>query len=237
MLIADLPKLQRVIGIRFNEPKLLREAMTHTSYATEFNLKYDNQRLEFLGDAVVQIILTKHLFHRYPGLQEGDLTKIRSALVNQDSLAKFARSISLGDYILLGRGETDAHGSDRDSTLSDAFEALCGAIYLDQGAQSVTAFLLRVLQENCMEPAELLHTMNPKGALQEYAQGRFGKAPEYRTVTVSGPPHDPVYEVEVLVNGRLLGRGTAAKRKSAEQAAASAALTAIRRDRNWNSGI
>ena len=236
MLIADLPKLQRVIGIRFNDPKLLREALTHKSYAAEFNLKYDNQRLEFLGDAVVQIILTKHLFHRYKSLQEGDLTKIRSALVNQDSLARFARSISLGDYLLLGRGETDAHGNDRDSTLSDAFEALCGAIYLDQGSQRVAAFLLEILQENCAEPSELLYSLNPKGALQEYAQGHFGKAPEYRTVAVSGPPHDPVYEVEVLVNGQLLGRGSAAKRKLAEQSAASAALEAIRREENEKSG-
>ena len=104
MLIADLQKFQRMTGIHFTDQKLLREALTHKSYATEFNLKYDNQRLEFLGDAVVQIVLTKHLFHRYPGLQEGDLTKIRSALVNQDTLAKFARSISLGSYLMLGRG-------------------------------------------------------------------------------------------------------------------------------------
>ena len=236
MLIADLPKLQRVIGIRFSDPKLLREAVTHKSYAAEFNLKYDNQRLEFLGDAVVQIILTKHLFHRYTNLQEGDLTKIRSALVNQDSLARFARSISLGDYLLLGRGEAESHGNDRDSTLSDAFEALCGAIYLDQGSQRVASFLLEILQENCAEPSELLHSLNPKGALQEYAQEHFGKAPEYRTLSVSGPPHDPVYEVEVLVNGRLLGHGHAAKRKLAEQSAASAALEAIRREEKENSG-
>ena len=117
MLIADLQKFQRMTGIHFTDQKLLREALTHKSYATEFNLKYDNQRLECLGDAVVQIVLTKHLFHRYPGLQEGDLTKIRSALVNQDTLAKFARSISLGSYLMLGRGETESHGCDRDSTL------------------------------------------------------------------------------------------------------------------------
>ena len=200
MLIADLQKFQRMTGIHFTDQKLLREALTHKSYATEFNLKYDNQRLEFLGDAVVQIVLTKHLFHRYPGLQEGDLTKIRSALVNQDTLAKFARSISLGSYLMLGRGETESHGCDRDSTLSDAFEAVCGAIYLDQGSALVTEFILKTLHTNCREPSDLLHSLNPKGLLQEYAQAHFGKAPEYKILGVSGPAHNPCYEVEVLVN-------------------------------------
>ncbi len=234
MLIADLQKFQRMTGIHFTDQKLLREALTHKSYATEFNLKYDNQRLEFLGDAVVQIVLTKHLFHRYPGLQEGDLTKIRSALVNQDTLAKFARSISLGSYLMLGRGETESHGCDRDSTLSDAFEAVCGAIYLDQGSALVTEFILKTLHTNCREPSDLLHSLNPKGLLQEYAQAHFGKAPEYKILGVSGPAHNPCYEVEVLVNGELLAKGVAAKRKLAEQAAAKAAMEVLSAQRKNN---
>ena len=152
----SLTQLQKQIGHFFREVALLREAMTHKSYATELNLDYDNQRLEFFGDAVVQLVLTKHLFYRYHGLQEGDLTKLRSALVNQDSLAVFARSIELGQYIQLGRGEIDANGGDRDSTLSDAFEALCGALYMDAGYETAEHFILNLLEENVKDPLRLL---------------------------------------------------------------------------------
>ena len=113
--------LEEILQLAFREKALLKEALTHKSYAAEAELNYDNQRLEFLGDAVLQIILTKHLFHRYPKLQEGDLTKIRSALVNQTMLAKCARTFQLGDYLLLGKGEIEQNGADRDSTISDAF--------------------------------------------------------------------------------------------------------------------
>ena len=154
--------------------------------------------------------------------------------MNQDTLAKFARSISLGSYLMLGRGETESHGCDRDSTLSDAFEAVCGAIYLDQGSALVTEFILKTLHTNCREPSDLLHSLNPKGLLQEYAQAHFGKAPEYKILGVSGPAHNPCYEVEVLVNGELLAKGVAAKRKLAEQAAAKAAMEVLSAQRKNN---
>ncbi len=224
MLIADLQKFQRKTGLVFQNEKFLKEAFTHKSYATEFNLTYDNQRLEFLGDAVVQIVLTRKLFFLYPDFQEGDLTKIRSALVNQETLALFARSISLGDYLMLGRGESESHGEERESTLSDAFEALCGALYLDGGMERAEEFILKTLDANFKDPSALLRSLNPKGLLQEYTQAHFGKAPEYTVLEISGPAHNPSYEVEVRIHDTLAAKGSASKRKLAEQAAARAAL-------------
>lgn len=224
--------LQKEIGYHFRNPDLLREAMTHKSYASEWNVKFDNQRLEFFGDAVVQLVLTNHLFYRFPLLQEGDLTKIRSALVNQTMLAGFARSISLGKYLKLGQGEIDLKGGERDSTISDAFEALSGAIYLDGGYEAAEAFILKVFKDNVKDPLKLLHEINPKGALQELTQAQFGKTPLYTVLSVSGPQHEPVYEVSVSIGQELLGTGKAQNRKNAEQAAAQQALEKLKSRKN-----
>ena len=224
----SLKQLQERIGYEFKNPELLREAMTHKSYAAEWNVKYDNQRLEFFGDAIVELVLTRHLYFRYPALQEGDLTKIRSALVNQDSLAKFARSIGLGKYIQFGRGEIDSHGGDRDSTVSDAFEALSAAIYLDGGYEAVEKFILDIFTREIPDPLNMLTTLNPKGLLQEYAQAEFGKTPTYRILQISGPQHEPCFEVAVLLDGEQLGTGKAQNRKTAEQAAALEAMKVLK---------
>ena len=146
--MSDLVKLERILGIKIGNEAVYREALTHKSFAAEHQLGYDNQRLELLGDAVVQIILTDYLYRRYGNLQEGDLTKIRSAMVNQDALAQFARDISLGSFLMLGRGELELHGQDRDSTISDAFESLLGAVYLDQGIEAATKIFLPILLKN-----------------------------------------------------------------------------------------
>ena len=224
----SLKQLQERIGYEFKNPELLREAMTHKSYAAEWNVKYDNQRLEFFGDAIVELVLTRHLYFRYPALQEGDLTKIRSALVNQDSLAKFARSIELGKYIQFGRGEIDSHGGDRDSTVSDAFEALSAAIYLDGGYEAVEKFILDVFTREIPDPLNMLTTLNPKGLLQEYAQAEFGKTPTYQILRISGPQHEPCFEVAVFLGGEQLGTGKAQNRKAAEQAAALEAMNVLK---------
>jgi len=225
---GSLKQLQQTIGYEFRDPALLREAMTHKSYAAEWNVKYDNQRLEFFGDAVVELVLTRHLYFRYPDLQEGDLTKIRSAVVNQDSLALLARRIELGNYIQFGRGEIDSRGGDRDSTVSDAFEALAGAIYLDGGYEAAEKFILQIFHACIPEPLEMLNTLNPKGMLQEYTQAGSGHAPSYQILNVSGPQHEPCYEVAVFLDGELLGTGKAQNRKSAEQAAALQALKLLK---------
>lgn len=221
--------LEELLKIDFHKKQYLKEALTHKSYAAEAELDYDNQRLEFLGDAVLQIILTRELFNRYPKLQEGDLTKIRSAMVNQTMLAKCARTIQLGEHLLLGKGELEQHGADRDSTISDAFEALLGALYLDQGEEATERFVCTLFEKVCPEPAELLDELNPKGALQEYTQAHFGnKAPTYRVCSVTGPQHEPVYEVEVVMEGLFRATGKASNKKSAEQRAASRALEFLR---------
>ena len=224
----SLKQLQKAIGYEFRKPELLKQAMTHKSYAAEWNVEYDNQRLEFFGDAVVELVLTRHLYFRYPDLQEGDLTKMRSATVNQDSLARLARRIELGKYILFGRGEIDSHGGERDSTLSDAFEALAGAIYLDGGYEAAEGFILKIFQECIPDPRQMLGTLNPKGLLQEYTQAECGHAPSYQVLNVSGPQHEPCFEVAVLLDGELLGTGKAQNRKNAEQAAALQALNVLK---------
>ncbi len=223
-----LKQLQQVIGYKFKNPELLREAMTHKSYAAEWNVKYDNQRLEFFGDAVVELVLTRHLYTRYPELQEGDLTKIRSAVVNQDSLAKFARAIELGKYMQFGQGEIDSHGSERDSTISDAFEALAAAVYLDGGYDAAEKFILAIFTREIPDPRDMLATLNPKGILQEYVQAACGRHPTYQVLRVSGPQHEPCFEVAVFLDGELLGTGKAQNRKAAEQAAALAAVRLLK---------
>ena len=222
--MSDFIKLERILGIKFGDTAVYREAMTHKSFAAEHQLTYDNQRLELLGDAVVQIILTDYLYRRYRDLQEGDLTKIRSAMVNQDALAQFARDISLGSFLLLGRGELELNGQDRDSTISDAFESLIGAIYLDKGIQAATDIFLPILLKNYPDPAESLHDINPKGILQEYTQQKSQGVPQYRVVAVTGPAHAPQYEVEVLIRDKVIARGTASSHKLAEREAARAAV-------------
>ncbi len=222
--MSDFVKLERILGIKFGDLAVYREAMTHKSFAAEHLLAYDNQRLELLGDAVVQIILTDYLYRRYKDLQEGDLTKIRSAMVNQDALAQFARDISLGSFLMLGRGELELNGQDRDSTISDAFESLIGAIYLDHGIKAATDIFLPILLKNYPDPAECLHEINPKGILQEYTQQKAQGVPQYRVVAVTGPAHAPQYEVEVLIRDKVIARGTASSHKLAEREAARAAV-------------
>jgi len=222
--MSDLVKLERILGIKFGNESVYREALTHKSFAAEHQLTYDNQRLELLGDSVVQIILTDYLYKRYRNLQEGDLTKIRSAMVNQDALAQFARDISLGSFLMLGRGELELHGQDRDSTISDAFESLMGAIYLDKGLATATEFFLPILLRNYPDPAECLNDINPKGILQEFTQQKAQGVPQYRVVSVSGPAHAPQYEVEVLIRDKVIARGTACSHKLAEREAARAAV-------------
>lgn len=228
-MVSDLVKFQRLSGLSFKNMALLTEAMTHKSYAAENSLKYDNQRLEFLGDAVLQIVLTKYLYHRYPALQEGALTKLRSALANQTTLALFARELHIGGFLRLGHGEIEQNGKDRDSTLSDAFEALAGAIYLDAGEEQAAKYIMDVLNRIYPDPFILLEDLNPKGALQEYTQAHYGgKAPVYSVLAVNGPAHETEYIVEASLENIFRATGKGTSRKSAEQSAASEAMKLLR---------
>ncbi len=223
----DPVKVQRKIGYTFRNQELLKEALMHRSFATEHNIKFDNQRLEFLGDAVLQIILTEHIFKRYPQFSEGDLTKIRSALANQSALAMLARRIDLGSALMLGRGELETGGNMRESTLSDTMESLLGAIMLDSDLDTARDIFLKIFAQEFPEPARMLQDLNPKGALQEYTQRKYRRQPEYHLVSVSGPDHNPVFRVEVRVHNIAVASAEASKRKTAESIAAHEALNML----------
>ncbi|MBR7131047.1 MAG: ribonuclease III [Lentisphaeria bacterium] len=218
-----IPALGRKLGLPPDKYDLLKEALTHRTYAVEHNLNYDNQRLEFLGDAVLEIIHTEYLYYRYPEMPEGDMTKVRSALSCETTLAAIARQLDLGEYLLIGNGEKGCGGNDRDSTLCDLFEAVIGAMYLACGLEKTRELVLRLFAVNFKDPRKMLNTLNPKGRLQEFSQGKWHQTPEYRIFRSGGPQHAPFFEVEVQVD-RFVGTGSGCSRKTAEIAAAAALL-------------
>lgn len=211
----NIPRLAHKLGIPKDKLQLLREALTHRTYAVEHHLTYDNQRLEFLGDAVLEIIHTEFLFLHYPDLPEGDLTKIRSALSCETTLALIARELDLGSYLLIGNGEKECAGYERDSTLCDLFEAVLGALYLACGMERTKKLVNELFARVCPEPKNLLNTLNPKGRLQEFSQGRWHRTPDYRLLYCNGPQHAPHYEVEVRID-RFCALGSGTSRKLAE---------------------
>lgn len=214
--------LQDRIGYRFRDPSLLERALTHSSYANECKQKTEcNERMEFLGDAVLSIIVADHIFHKFH-LAEGDLTKIRASLVCEKSLYEFARKIDLGSELLLGHGEEQTGGRERPSVVSDAFEALIAAIYLDGGLEKAAQFVLPFVEE------DLGHEEAPfvdyKTRLQEIIQKNPEERVEYVLVSAEGPDHDKKFVVEVHLNSNVIGRGVCRSKKGAEQAAAREAL-------------
>lgn len=219
----DIEKLKKKLGLTFQNPSLLKEALTHRSYAVENKLSYDNQRLEFLGDAVLEIILTGYLFKVYPEADEGVMTKMRSALAQQEAIAKLARELDLGRFMYIGRGEASSGGASRDSNLCDLFEAVLGACYLDAGMEFARDFVLNLIKDKFPAPHRLLSGLNPKGTLQEYTQHKFGHAPIYTVLSVEGPEHNPVYTVEAVI-GENKGSGQGGSRRQAEFAAAKVLL-------------
>ena len=215
--------LQDRIGYRFRDPSLLERALTHSSYANECKQKTEcNERMEFLGDAVLSIIVADHIFHKFH-LAEGDLTKIRASLVCEKSLYEFARKIDLGSELLLGHGEEQTGGRERPSVVSDAFEGLIAAIYLDGGLEKAAQFVLPFVEE------DLGHEEAPfvdyKTRLQEIIQKNPEERVEYVLVSAQGPDHDKKFVVEVHLNSNVIGRGVSRSKKGAEQAAAQEALS------------
>ena len=222
----DIEKLKLKINYNFKNKALLREALTHRTYAVENSLPYDNQRLEFLGDAVLEIILSEYIFQLYPKAKEGELTKMRSAMVNQHSLATLSRNIELGTFMITGKGEKENGGCDRDSTLSDLFEALIGAFFLDTDLETVKEFVLELVKKEFPDPHKLLLDLNPKGILQEYSQKKWNEPPIYEILSVNGPDHAPTFTVEVIID-QIRASGTASSRKQAEIEAAKSAIAII----------
>ncbi len=211
------------LGHRFRDEALLLEALTHTTYANEHPRARANERLEFLGDSVVGMVIAAHLYERYSDLPEGELTKIRAAVVCEPSLASRARALGLGKYMRFGRGES-VTGRDRDSTLSDGFEALVGALYLDGGLEAAQRFVLRELGPLVEAARKGLVRVDYKTQLQELLQRQGAAAPQYRLLVEEGPAHLRRFQVGVYFQGRLLGTGWGRNKKEAEQEAARQAL-------------
>ncbi len=227
--MPDLASFQARLGYQFQEPALLRLALTHPSVAHEAGgPKQHNQRLEFLGDAVLQIILSRELYLQFPHFGEGPLTQARAKLVNRHALAIHGRASGLGEELVLSRGEEINGGRTRGSALADAFEALVGAIFMDGGFDSARAFILRQFSDNLcgLETEPIIE--NPKGQLQELLQAVSAHAPEYRVVSATGPDHKRVFECVVLHEGVELACGSGQSKRTAESNAALKALAILR---------
>ena len=204
---------------------LLSRALTHRSYLNEhLEALEDNERLEFLGDAVLDFIVGAWLYHRYPEMPEGDLTRMRSALVHTEQLAEFAVMIDLGRAMRLGRGESQAGGRERPALLCDTFEAVIGALYLDGGIPAVNHTLEDLLVEAAEDILRNNKNEDPKSLFQEWAQSQGYPAPHYVTVNAYGPDHSKVFEVDVMLNGKSFGTGKGHSKQSAAKAAAQYAL-------------
>jgi ribonuclease III len=218
--------LSQRLGLSFSNLALLTRALTHRSYVNEHpDSLEDNERLEFLGDAVLDFVVGAWVYNRFPEMQEGELTKIRSAIVRNDQLAKFARHLNLGPALRLGRGEFASGGRQRDGLLGSLFEALIGALYLDGGLKAVEAFVYPLLDETQESILEEIH--DPKSRLQEWAQSEKLGTPQYITIGSMGPDHAKVFEVEVRIQGTAYGRGHGSSKQVAARIAAQAALEAL----------
>ena len=234
-----LDELQRRIGYRFRDPQLLKQALTHSSYSNETGARTHhllcNERLEFLGDSVLSLITSEYLYQNFPGLPEGDLTRIRAATVCEGALASYAGKLELGEFLLLGKGERQSGGAQKPAVIADAFEAVLAAIYLDVGDQNalrtVAEFLLPFIREAVAALPDVggYHT-DSKSRLQEFVQKDKG-TPEYRLISESGPDHNKTFVVEVYLDSNCIGRGQGHSKKHAEQAAAKAALVLFGIDR------
>ena len=216
------------LGLHFSNMHLLVRAMTHRSYVNENpNALEDNERLEFLGDAVLDFIVGAWVYNHFPEMQEGDLTRMRSALVRTDTLAKFARHLDLGPALRLGRGELASGGRRRDNLLCATFEALIGAMYLDAGIPAVESFIESLLAEASSKVISQVERYDPKSTLQEWAQSNKLGTPRYTTISASGPDHAKIFTVEVRVNDKVFGRGEGTSKQAAAQVAAQAALESL----------
>jgi ribonuclease-3 len=210
---------------------MLRLALTHPSIAHEQGAPVQhNQRLEFLGDAVLQLVLTRELYEKFPAFDEGPLTKARAKLVNRRALAVHGRTLDLGEHLIVSRGEELSGGRERPSALADAYEALVGAIFLDGGFDVAREFILREFHAGFGQLSVIPMLENPKGELQEFLQARSPAAPLYHVVSATGPDHDRVFECTVHHAGAELARGSGKSKKAAESEAALAALKKLREE-------
>lgn len=227
-----LDDLEANLGFVFNDKSLLTRALTHRSYLNENpDLPYlDNERLEFLGDAILDYVAAEYLYQHYPEMSEGELTSLRAALVRGDSLARFASDLGLPPHLLMSRGEDAAGGRSRVPLLAGAFEALVGALYLDQGPPAARALVERFIAPEAEHIHDERLDRDAKSLLQEMSQGRLQVTPQYRMVETRGPDHAKVFTVEVVLKEQSYGRGTGRSKQIAEQEAARVALENLREE-------
>ncbi len=220
-----LTELEQSIGYAFTDRQLLLQALTHKSYSNEqAELVPHNERLEFLGDAVIELVISDWLFSNYPDIPEGGLTRIRAEVVSERGLSMIARQLQIGAVLRLGKGEQRSGGSEKSSLLADALEALLGALYRESGYAAVSLVIQKVCSAVIEKSALLRYGSDYKTCLQERLQAQYGKLPEYLLVQVSGPDHERVFSMEVYFSGKLLGVGSGSSKKNAEQKAAEIAL-------------
>lgn len=225
MPAVNFKQLEERLEYSFKDKKLLMQALTHPSVVKEGELEpYHNQRLEFLGDAVLELALTEDLYHKFPTIEEGPLTKARAMLVNKQALYHQARKLNLGEFLFMGRGEELTGGRHRASSLADAFEAVIGAVFLDGGYGAAYELVTRLFSDEYVEVDLRTKLDNPKGELQELLQSSSDESPRYRIVSASGPEHEREFECVVKHRGKVLGRGKGKSKKLAEAHAALAAL-------------
>lgn len=231
--MPDFSSLAHTLGLSFNNLDLLAEALTHRSYLNEHR-EYagsHNERLEFLGDAVLELAVTDFLFKKYPAKPEGDLTAYRAALVNTVSLAESAQALGINDYLLLSKGEAKDTGRARDVILADAFEAIIGATYLDQGFSAAEAFIAQNLYGKIDDVIAKRSYQDAKSRFQELAQEKRGTTPSYKTLSEEGPDHSKLFTVGIFIGKEEIARGDGQSKQEAEQSAAEAGLRAM----NWAS--
>ena len=224
-------EFQQVIGYEFKQAGLLQQALTHSSYANEKRMKRhsDNERLEFLGDAVLEIVASEYLYNNFPQMPEGELTKLRASLVCEPTLAYCTKELHLGDYLLLGRGEDRTGGRKRSSILSDALEAVIGAIYLDGGFASAKEFILKFILTD-IEHKQLFY--DSKTILQEMVQAMGDELLSYEMLREEGPDHNKIFEARALIGEEEVGRGTGRTKKAAESMAAYRGILKLREEEN-----
>jgi len=224
--LSDIATLQQALGVSFKKLSLLKLALVHSSYANENPglAPASNERLEFLGDAVLDMVVAASLYRDFPDLSEGEMTKLRAVLVRRDTLAKIARALRLGDYLYLGKGEEASGGRDKSANLAGALEAVFGAIFLDQGSTTSEDFILRILNTELQKVASRRTATDYKSELQELIQASEQQTPTYHVIEATGPDHDKRFTVEVRVGNTVLGRGSGKSKKTAETEAARSTL-------------
>lgn len=227
----DLTEFEQLIDVTFKDKEILRQAFTHRSYLNEnrgLKAKH-NERLEFLGDAVLELVITDYLYKEYPTKNEGDMTSIRSALVNAQTCAEVAKNLDVNDYLLLSRGEAKDEGRARNYILANALEAIIGAIYIDQGYEKARDFIIKNIAPMTEEIVKQELWVDAKSKFQERAQDVIGVTPSYKTIKEEGPDHDKTFTVGVFIQGEMVAEGSGESKQDAEQSAARNAL----KEKNW----